>query len=314
MQALYCFNFSVRVYFVKSLSWIPFWSSLKLIATFWLVVPRFRGACHAYRRLISLCLFADVHSVIDRWPVEIQAVIDRFYKAKEGKLRNTETFSDVVEKYIKENGAEALEKLIASKMEEPDAVQEDHEALEAAEKTASTEVKPLKEPDAFLKDFKTLDATEKTASTEAQPVQSAEPSTNTWTPKETDAASEVKETKRVQQKWICALCQVTATSEKMLNSHLGGRKHKSMIECLKKSKLDAESTASSTSAAGKSSRRSAESVKGKSKVGEGSQQKSWKKTEERVRNRCLVTSRTRANRSRMVLPTSNLQHGVQSVM
>ncbi|KAK4401803.1 hypothetical protein Sango_0921000 [Sesamum angolense] len=241
--------------------------------------------------------------------------IDRFYKANEGKLRNTETFSDVVEKYIKENGAEALEKLIASKMqseskepdnsqgntsvpepeeknaaatleqmEEPDAVQKDHEALEAAEKTASTEVKPLKEPDAFLKDFKTLDATEKTASTEAQPVQSAEPSTNAWTPKETDAASEVKETKKVQQEWICALCQVTATSEKTLNSHLGGRKHKSMIESLKKSKLDAESTASSPSAAGKSSQRSAESLKGKSKVGEGSQQKSRKKTEERVQN------------------------------
>ncbi|KAL0357002.1 UNVERIFIED_CONTAM: HVA22-like protein c [Sesamum calycinum] len=276
---------------VKIIEWIPFWSSLKLIATFWLVVPRFRGACHAYRRLISLCLFADVHSVIDRWSVEIQAVIDRFYKAKEGKLRNTETFSDVVEKYIKENGAEALEKLIEARgrrltigMEEPDAVQKDHEALEAAEKTASTEVKPLKEPDDFLKDFKTLDATEKTASTEAQPVQSAEPSTNAWTPKETDAASEVKETKKVQQEWICALCQVTATSEKMLNDHLGGRKHKSMIESLKKSKLDAESTASSPSAAGKSSQHSAESVKGKSKVGEGSQQKSWKKTEERVQN------------------------------
>ncbi|KAL0365231.1 UNVERIFIED_CONTAM: HVA22-like protein a [Sesamum angustifolium] len=305
----------LEIALVKIIEWIPLWSSLKLIATFWLVVPRFRGASHAYRRLISLCLFADDHSVIYRWSVEIQAVIDRFYKAKEGELLNTETFSDVVEKYIKENGAEALEKLIASKMqseskepdnsqgntsvpepeeknaaatleqmEEPDAVQKDHEALEAAEKTASTEVKPLKEPDAFLKDFKTLDATEKTASTEAQPVQTAEPSTNAWTPKETDAASEVKETKKVQQEWICALCQVTATSEKMLNSHLGGRKHKSMIESLKKSKLDAESTASSPSAAGKSSQRSAESLKGKSKVGERSQQKSRKKTEERVQN------------------------------
>ncbi|KAL0422450.1 UNVERIFIED_CONTAM: HVA22-like protein c [Sesamum latifolium] len=295
---------------VKIIEWIPFWSSLKLIATFWLVVPRFHGACHAYRRLISLCLFVDVHSVINRWSVDLQAVIDRFYKAKEEKLRKTETFADVVEKYIKENGVEALEKLIASKSEskepdhsqrntsvpepeekkaaatleqlkEPGAFQKDQETLEATEKTASTE---LKEPDAFQKDIKTLEATEKTASTESQPVQNAEPSTTAWTPKETDAASEVKETKKVQQEWICALCQVTATSEKVLNDHLGGKKHKSMIESLKKSKLDAESTASSPSAAGKSSQRSAESVKGKSKVGEGSQQKSWKKTEERVRN------------------------------
>ncbi|KAL2254485.1 UNVERIFIED_CONTAM: HVA22-like protein c [Sesamum indicum] len=297
---------------VKIIEWIPFWSSLKLIATFWLVVPRFRGACHAYRRLISLCLLVDVHSVIDRWSVDLQAVINRFYKAKEEKLRKTEAFEDVVEKYIKENGAEALEKLIASKIQseskepdnsqrntsvpepeeknaaatleqrkEPDAVQNDNEMLQVIEKTASTE---LKEPDAFPKDIKTSEATEKTASTEAKPLQNAEPSTIAWTPKETDAASEVKEMKEVQQEWICALCQVTATSEKMLNDHLGGRKHKSMIESLKKSKLDAESTASSPSAAGKSSRRSAKSVKGKSEVGEGSQQKSWKKTEERVPN------------------------------
>lgn len=110
-------------------------------------------------------------------------------------------------------------------------------------------------------------------------LQNAEPITSAWAPKETDEASEVKETKKVQQEWTCALCQVTTTSEKTLNIHLQGRKHKSKIESLKKSKLDAESTASSPSATGKSSQRSAESVKGKSKVGEGSQQKSCKKTE-----------------------------------
>ncbi|KAK4438081.1 HVA22-like protein c [Sesamum alatum] len=297
---------------VKIIEWIPFWSSLKLIATVWLVVPRFRGACHAYRRLITLCLFADVHSVIDRWSVGFQAVIDRFYKPEEEKLLKTESFGDVVEKYIKENGAEALEKLIASKIQleskehdhsqrntavpepeeknaaamleqlkEPDAVQKDHETLVATEKTASTEARPMKEPDAVQKDNEMLEATEKTASAEAKPVQNAEPSTNGWTPKQTEAASEVKETKNVQQEWTCALCQVTATSEKMLKDHLRGRKHKSKIESLKKSKLDEESTASSPSAAGKSS---AESVKGKGKAKEGSQQQSWKKTEEKVQS------------------------------
>ncbi|KAL0384392.1 UNVERIFIED_CONTAM: hypothetical protein Sradi_2833500 [Sesamum radiatum] len=310
-----CLNIYCRPVIALGYPLIPFWSSLKLIAIFWLVVPRFRGACVAYRRLISLCLFVDVRSIIDRWCVYLQAVINRFYKAKEEKLCNTETLADVVEKYIKENGVEALERLIASKIQleskepddsqrntsvpepeekkaaatleqlkEPDAFLNDHKKLEASEKTASTDVKPLKEPDAFQKDIKSLEATEKTASTESQPVQNAEPSTTAWTPKEPDAASEVKETKKVQQEWICALCQVTATSEKMLNDHLGGKKHKSMIESLKKSTLDAESRASSPSAAGKSSQRSAESVKGKSKVGEGSQEKSWKKTEERVQN------------------------------
>lgn len=36
--------------------------------------------------------------------------------------------------------------------------------------------------------------------------------------------------KEVQKKWICALCLVTTSSEKTLNSHLNGRKHKANCE------------------------------------------------------------------------------------
>jgi len=36
----------------------------------------------------------------------------------------------------------------------------------------------------------------------------------------------------VQKKWTCALCLVTMTSKKDLNSHLTGRKHSDTIEAL----------------------------------------------------------------------------------
>lgn len=39
--------------------------------------------------------------------------------------------------------------------------------------------------------------------------------------------------KEVQKEWTCALCHVTTTSEKTLNSHLQGSKHKKMEIALK---------------------------------------------------------------------------------
>ncbi|XP_062018895.1 uncharacterized protein LOC133735504 isoform X2 [Rosa rugosa] len=39
--------------------------------------------------------------------------------------------------------------------------------------------------------------------------------------------------KEVQKEWTCALCQVTTTCERNLNSHLRGRKHKAAYEALK---------------------------------------------------------------------------------
>ncbi|KAL3648059.1 hypothetical protein CASFOL_009027 [Castilleja foliolosa] len=32
--------------------WIPFWSSIKLAAIFWLIIPGFHGAYYAYQRFV----------------------------------------------------------------------------------------------------------------------------------------------------------------------------------------------------------------------------------------------------------------------
>jgi hypothetical protein len=39
--------------------------------------------------------------------------------------------------------------------------------------------------------------------------------------------------KEVQKEWTCAICQVTTPTEKILNMHLQGKKHKASYEALK---------------------------------------------------------------------------------
>ncbi|XP_022725271.1 uncharacterized protein LOC111281825 isoform X2 [Durio zibethinus] len=47
---------------------------------------------------------------------------------------------------------------------------------------------------------------------------------------------EIPSEKQVQKEWTCAMCQVTTTSEKTLNSHLQGRRHRNASEELMKAK------------------------------------------------------------------------------
>lgn len=79
---------------------IPFWSSVRLTVIFWLVMPGFEGSNHAYQSLVRPILL-----------MKLQAVIKRFNELREERICKRGTVSDVVEKYIKENGPEAVEKL-----------------------------------------------------------------------------------------------------------------------------------------------------------------------------------------------------------
>ncbi|KAE9446137.1 hypothetical protein C3L33_21965, partial [Rhododendron williamsianum] len=57
-------------------------------------------------------------------------------------------------------------------------------------------------------------------------------------------AVEIIDSEKVQREWTCALCQVTTTSEQILDSHLQGRRHKARE--LKASKQVNESEGSSS--------------------------------------------------------------------
>ncbi|KAK6135468.1 hypothetical protein DH2020_030793 [Rehmannia glutinosa] len=226
--------------FVKIIEWIPLWSSIKLVAIFWLVIPRFHGACYAYQSFIRPFLV-----------VNLQAIINRFYMSLEEQPHKKEMFLDVANKYIRENGSEALEKPISSKMDhkEPDNSQRETQVLEPDEKNYAATSKQLKEPDAARKDNELLEAQEKSAATESKQ-QSQEETTYATakteyikTPDQASADNNRSQPstpppKTIQQEWTCPLCQVTTTSEKTLNAHLQGSKHKSMCESLKTSKLN----------------------------------------------------------------------------
>lgn len=69
------------------------------------------------------------------------------------------------------------------------------------------------------------------------------------TPPEASTENRLPQTpplEKTQPKWTCDLCNVTTTSESTLNAHLQGRNHKSNLDSLKSSLLDAEDAASAS--------------------------------------------------------------------
>ncbi|KAG5526131.1 hypothetical protein RHGRI_032417 [Rhododendron griersonianum] len=82
--------------FVKLIDWLPFWPYMKLMAMCLLVLPDFNGASYVYECLLRPYLSVDP-----------QATIKYFIKPKEEKL-----FLALAERYVQENGSEALEKAL----------------------------------------------------------------------------------------------------------------------------------------------------------------------------------------------------------
>ena len=78
---------------------------MKLLAICWLVVPHFNGACYVYEYLLRPCL-----------SVNLRVVIKYLIQPKENPSLSAESFLAQAERYVKENGSEALEKLIDSKV------------------------------------------------------------------------------------------------------------------------------------------------------------------------------------------------------
>ncbi|GMP38842.1 hypothetical protein CsSME_00009952 [Camellia sinensis var. sinensis] len=241
--------------FVKLIEWLPFWPYMKLMAICWLGLPHFNGACYVYECLIRPCL-----------SVNPQGVIRQFVKHKEDVSLNAESFLAVAEMYVKENGSEALEKLIDRKsnhtmpkidVEEIKAITNTvaKETVETKEMAAAIQSK-FKEPNVANKDAKTVEPKEKilAASTQwskfkefavakenAKAEELNEKNSTTATEQVPAVAAgggenKVKErpaSENVQKEWTCAVCQVTTLCEENLKSHLQGRRHKSTCAELK---------------------------------------------------------------------------------
>ncbi|KAK9942950.1 hypothetical protein M0R45_008590 [Rubus argutus] len=287
---------------MKLLEWFPLWLHIRLLIVFWLVIPHFDGAFYVYKHLICPCLSMDLQNVIT-W----------FNNQKESFMR--ENFLSEVESYVKDNGPEALEKIVAGKSTESNLDVKELNVISPMDDKASTSIKP----NGGHKDIKVVHVMARKKETTAsqgnltgtedrfsamkineKPVEVAadreileipppkkvqigewictvptltdttfispvgvnkhkavyealklknetEPNL-TQTESSTFAAMETKEKpievamgredlefppEKVQKEWTCALCQVTTTCKKSLNSHLEGSKHKAAYDALK---------------------------------------------------------------------------------
>ncbi|KAG5526121.1 hypothetical protein RHGRI_032416 [Rhododendron griersonianum] len=273
--------------FVKLTVWLPFWPFMKLMATCFLVLPHFNGASCVYECLVRPCLSVD-----------LRGAIKYFIKPKEEKSHNAKVFLPVAERYVEENGSEALEKLldrkskhtkpdigmeeiktmtnteeketagaIQSKYEEPNVGKVDARAVEQPEKrpVAATKLSKVEEPGVGKENANTGQLKDKNPAVATEQVKCVEPNF-AQNEKKTVAAVEIKEktvaaaggenkaveitdSEKVQREWACALCQVTISSEKGLDSHLQGRKHKAKFKRLIASKQVNKNNGSSSSAA-----------------------------------------------------------------
>ncbi|XP_021814710.1 receptor expression-enhancing protein 3-like isoform X1 [Prunus avium] len=113
--------------FMKFLEWLPLWRHIRLMIVFWLVIPHYGGAFYVYNHLIRLCLSMD-----------LQIVINWFNKRKKSSF-DRDNFLTEVERYVKENGPEALENIVASTSEKTKSSRDAKEfkavSLENKEKT-----------------------------------------------------------------------------------------------------------------------------------------------------------------------------------
>ncbi|XP_062082672.1 uncharacterized protein LOC133788986 [Humulus lupulus] len=226
---------------LKLLEWFPLWPYIRLITVFSLVMPYFDGAFHVYKHVICPCLSVDYQIILNWFSQQKQTSVDK------------ERVLTEVEKYIRENGTDALEKIIASKL--------------GSGSTKSPEVKEIKAvsvvddklvehsssdgPNSTRKDVNGVKLAEKKEVKEPVQVSRVETKLAEVTEKRAILTTETKQTvpevtagsaqiplppKIFQKEWKCALCNVTLQSESTFFSHLQGRKHKDMGEATKANK------------------------------------------------------------------------------
>ncbi|CAB4289881.1 unnamed protein product [Prunus armeniaca] len=91
--------------FLKLLEWLLLWQYIRIMIVYWLVIPHFDGAVYVYKHFICPCLTMDP-----------QIVINWFNKRRNESSCIRESFLAELERYMQENGPEALERIVACKV------------------------------------------------------------------------------------------------------------------------------------------------------------------------------------------------------
>ncbi|XP_010645201.1 uncharacterized protein LOC100250684 isoform X1 [Vitis vinifera] len=240
--------------FAKLLEWVPVWPYIKLMVICWLVIRQFDGSYYVYQHLVQPCLSMDP-----------QVVMNWLFNESKKKFHSRENFLVSADQYIKENGPEALEKLLARKLRsaKPNVEVKEIKAPAAPEKKG--EEWKCEEPNVAEKEIQDVKVTDiKNGGDGAKRVKQTEINLGE-TRSNTTCAVEIKERaaalvaaeieacrddrtpkiplhEKVQKEWACAVCQVTTQSEATFNSHLQGKRHQATSE-----KLRAKNQATKTS-------------------------------------------------------------------
>ncbi|KAF7126384.1 hypothetical protein RHSIM_Rhsim11G0141200 [Rhododendron simsii] len=171
--------------FVKLIDWPPVWPYIKLLAMCLLVLPDFNGASYVYECLLRPCLSVDP-----------RAAIKYFIKPKEDKNLDAESFLAAVDRYVQENGSEALEKFLdrKSKHTKPDIGVEVMKAMTYTEEkeTAAAIQSKYEEPNVGKVDAGAVELSEKSPEAATKLSKVSEPHVD----KENANAGELKDESR----------------------------------------------------------------------------------------------------------------------
>ncbi|XP_061947085.1 uncharacterized protein LOC133670579 isoform X2 [Populus nigra] len=212
------------------LEWLAFWPYIKLMIVGYLVLPYFDGSLYVYKHLINPCLSMS------------SAIITCQFNKQELFFKK-DYFLVEMRRYMKENGSDALEDLIAStkKSAKPDVDVKEIRAVEA-ENLLKFDQLPVR-----FKDSNDVETTEKIEVASTKQARQAESNVNqtenrTFPPLECINTATttvggghlcgILPPEKVRKVWTCVICQVTAQSETALISHLHGKRHKATREQL----------------------------------------------------------------------------------
>ncbi|CAI8617986.1 unnamed protein product [Vicia faba] len=233
LSFIYLFDYAL----FNLLPWLRLWLYIKLMIIFLLTIPDFGRASYVYNNLFR--------------PMKLQIVVWRFNNYWRKCFVEKDEFLMHAERYMRENGTEALEKLIASKniMCTPDAEVTNEIISTDSKEMLKTNGERLQTEHLDIKDLEAVEKRETPATKQDIPVlpkvgpsQSASSATVvTKGITENDrAGGEIPQSsstlKEVQKEWTCALCLVTTSSEATLFSHLNGKKHMASCEAALKAK------------------------------------------------------------------------------
>ncbi|KAG6421956.1 hypothetical protein SASPL_118516 [Salvia splendens] len=188
---------------------IPFWSGVRLAVSLLLVMPQFEGAGIAYQGLV-------------------RSFIHMLGIFKEERLRKRKGCLNAVEKYIEENESEALEKLVVSQMTPP----------EARVQNTDPETPLLNKSEQEAR----MDTGVGESMLNAHLQGSKHKSKPEFKGRMPTKEPESSHLNKAWQEGFFDLCKVTTKNKSMWNAHLQGSEHKSKLESLKASLLDAKNT------------------------------------------------------------------------